>query len=57
VETGTLQVAADEAFASFDIAELEILEFSEGVALPELGASGSNGSTSSSSCSSCCSGC
>ncbi|MDN5929454.1 MAG: thiazolylpeptide-type bacteriocin [Pseudonocardia sp.] len=38
-----------QVFASFDIAELEILEVSQGVALPEMGASGSAGGTSSSS--------
>lgn len=49
-------VDMDEAFASFDIADLEILEVAQGVALPELGASsGSIGTSSSSStCSSSC---
>ena len=46
----------DAAFASFDIAELEMLEVSQGIALPEMGASsGSIGCSSSSSC--CCSAC
>jgi thiazolylpeptide-type bacteriocin precursor len=43
----------EQTFASFDIAELEVLEVSQGVALPELGASGSSSSTSSSSSSTC----
>jgi thiazolylpeptide-type bacteriocin precursor len=44
-----------ETFASFDIAELEVLEVSQGVALPEMGASHGVGTSSSSSstCSAC----
>ncbi len=43
-------------FASFDIAELEVLEVSAGTALPEMGASNNTfiGCSSSSSSSSCC---
>jgi thiazolylpeptide-type bacteriocin precursor len=44
-----------DTFASFDIAELEVLEVSAGTALPEMGASnGSIVGCSSSSSSSCC---
>lgn len=45
----------DDVFASFDVAELEVLEVSDGVALPDMGASsGSIGTSSSSStCSAC----
>jgi thiazolylpeptide-type bacteriocin precursor len=43
----------DKTFAAFDIAALEVLEVSQGVALPEMGASGSHSSTSSSSSSTC----
>jgi len=43
----------DQVFASFDIADFEILEVSQGVALPEMGAS--NGSIGTSSSSSTCS--
>lgn len=42
-----------DVFASFDIADFEILEVSQGVALPEMGAS--NGSIGTSSSSSTCS--
>jgi thiazolylpeptide-type bacteriocin precursor len=46
----------DRVFAAFDIAELEVLEVSQGMALPEMGASsGSVGCSSSSSCT--CSAC
>lgn len=45
-----------ETFTSFDIAELEVLEVSQGTALPEMGASGASLGCSSSS-SSCCSAC
>ncbi len=42
-------------FASFDIAELEVLEVSAGTALPEMGASNAKYvACSSSSSSSCC---
>jgi thiazolylpeptide-type bacteriocin precursor len=42
-------------FASFDIAELEVLEVSAGTALPEMGASNiAYVGCSSSSASSCC---
>ena len=42
-------------FASFDIAELEVLEVSAGTALPEMGASTAHiVACSSSSSSSCC---
>lgn len=44
-----------DTFASFDIAELEVLEVSAGTALPEMGASqGGYVTCSSSSSSSCC---
>ncbi len=45
----------DAAFAAFDIADLEVLDISQGMALPEMGASGGTAGTSSSSstCSSC----
>ncbi|MGW0614124.1 thiazolylpeptide-type bacteriocin [Streptomyces sp. NPDC002788] len=43
----------EQVFDAFDVTELEVLEVSQGVALPEMGASGGNGGTSSSS--SCCS--
>jgi thiazolylpeptide-type bacteriocin precursor len=44
-----------ETFASFDIAELEVLEVSAGTALPEMGASNATYvGCSSSSSSSCC---
>ncbi|WP_327430510.1 thiazolylpeptide-type bacteriocin [Streptomyces sp. NBC_01236] len=39
----------EQVFASFDVTELEVLEVSQGVALPEMGASGGSGGTSSSS--------
>ncbi|MBM7489435.1 MULTISPECIES: thiazolylpeptide-type bacteriocin [Micromonospora] len=40
----------DKTFDSFEIADLEVLEVAQGVALPELGASsGSIGTSSSSS--------
>jgi thiazolylpeptide-type bacteriocin precursor len=52
---------SEELFASFDIEELEILEVSDGVALPEMGASSGIANKvgialccSSSSSSSCC---
>lgn len=51
-----LTPATDEAFASFDIAELEMLEVSDGMALPEMGASSGwigTSSSSSSTCSAC----
>jgi thiazolylpeptide-type bacteriocin precursor len=43
----------DQAFAAFDIAELEVLEVSQGMALPEMGASSGSIGTSSSSSSTC----
>jgi thiazolylpeptide-type bacteriocin precursor len=43
----------DKAFASFEVAELEMLEVSQGVALPEMGASSGSIGTSSSSSSTC----
>jgi thiazolylpeptide-type bacteriocin precursor len=44
-----------ETFASFDIAELEVLEVPAGTALPEMGASNAKYvACSSSSSSSCC---
>jgi thiazolylpeptide-type bacteriocin precursor len=46
----------DDIFASFDVAELEVLEVSDGVALPEMGASSGwigTSSSSSSTCSAC----
>lgn len=43
----------DQAFAAFDIQDLEVLEVAQGVALPEMGAS--NGSIGTSSSSSTCS--
>jgi thiazolylpeptide-type bacteriocin precursor len=44
-----------DTFASFDIADLEVLEVSAGTALPEMGASqGGYVTCSSSSSSSCC---
>ena len=45
----------DKAFDAFDIAELEMLDVAQGVALPEMGASGDASlgcSSSSSTCSS-----
>lgn len=42
-----------EVFASFDIDELEVLEVSQGMALPEMGASDGSIGTSSSSSSTC----
>jgi thiazolylpeptide-type bacteriocin precursor len=46
----------DKAFDSFEIEDLEVLDVSQGVALPEMGASGGSVGTSSSSstCSSSC---
>ncbi|MEU9475242.1 thiazolylpeptide-type bacteriocin [Streptomyces sp. NPDC048191] len=47
----------DKLFAGFDIEELEVLEVSDSVALPEMGASSGSGNlccSSSSSSSSCC---
>ncbi|MEV8512066.1 thiazolylpeptide-type bacteriocin [Dactylosporangium sp. NPDC051484] len=47
----------EKAFDSFEIEDLEILDVSEGVALPEMGASNGSVGTSSSTCSSsssCC---
>ena len=44
---------ADQVFASFDIDELEMLEVSQGMALPEMGASSGSIGTSSSSSSTC----
>jgi thiazolylpeptide-type bacteriocin precursor len=53
MSTNTADFAA--TFASFDIAELEVLEVSAGTALPEMGAShASYVGCSSSSSSSCC---
>ena len=43
----------DQAFAAFDIAELEVLEVAQGMALPEMGASSGSIGTSSSSSSTC----
>ena len=47
---------AEQLFASFDIQELDVLEISDGVALPDMGASSGNTAccSSSSSSSSCC---
>jgi thiazolylpeptide-type bacteriocin precursor len=39
----------DDIFASFDAGDLEVLEYVQGVALPEMAASGEAGGTSSSS--------
>ncbi|GAA2625418.1 thiazolylpeptide-type bacteriocin [Streptomyces vastus] len=39
----------EQVFGSFDVTELEVLEVSQGVALPEMGASGGTVGTSSSS--------
>ena len=53
----TMSVNTDfaDTFASFDIAELEVLEVSAGTALPEMGASHATYvGCSSSSSSSCC---
>ena len=46
----------EDMFASFDIEELNVLEVSDGVALPEMGASSGDWGccSSSSSSSSCC---
>jgi thiazolylpeptide-type bacteriocin precursor len=46
----------DQMFGTFDIEELEVLEISDGIALPELGASSGKTAccSSSSSSSSCC---
>jgi thiazolylpeptide-type bacteriocin precursor len=46
----------NKAFDSFEIEDLEVLDVSQGVALPEMGASGGSIGTSSSSstCSSSC---
>ncbi|MEU0196488.1 thiazolylpeptide-type bacteriocin [Streptomyces afghaniensis] len=54
---GSIQTQdVEQVFDTFDVAELEMLEVSQGVALPEMGASsGSIGTSSSSSC--CSSGC
>ena len=43
----------EDVFASFDVAELEMLEVSQGMALPEMGASSGSIGTSSSSSSTC----
>ncbi|GAA3623171.1 thiazolylpeptide-type bacteriocin [Streptomyces fenghuangensis] len=49
-------VAETEIFDSFDVEELEVLEVSDSVALPEMGASSGDKfcCSSSSSSSSCC---
>jgi thiazolylpeptide-type bacteriocin precursor len=46
----------EELFASFELEELEVLEISDSIALPEMGASSGNTfcCSSSSSSSSCC---
>lgn len=47
---------ADASFAAFDVADFEVLDVADGLALPEMGASSGNISTSSSSsctCSAC----
>ncbi|MFD7243064.1 thiazolylpeptide-type bacteriocin [Streptomyces massasporeus] len=44
---------ADKAFEDFDADELETLEVTDGVALPEMGASSGSIGTSSSSSSTC----
>ncbi|MFF5571441.1 MULTISPECIES: thiazolylpeptide-type bacteriocin [Streptomyces] len=44
---------ADKAFEGFDTDELETLEVTDGVALPEMGASSGSIGTSSSSSSTC----
>ncbi|GAA5152496.1 hypothetical protein GCM10023340_32930 [Nocardioides marinquilinus] len=43
----------NDAFAAFDIDELEVLETAQGTALPEMGASSGSIGTSSSSSSTC----
>jgi thiazolylpeptide-type bacteriocin precursor len=57
VSTDRIPPAADEAaFAAFDVADFEVLDVADGLALPEMGASSGNISTSSSSsctCSAC----
>ena len=54
-DTALVDQDLDRAFAAFDITDLEVLEVSQGVALPEMGASaGAIGTSSASStCSSC----
>lgn len=47
------KVQDSDVFASFDIDELEVLETSQGMALPEMGASDGSIGTSSSSSSTC----
>jgi thiazolylpeptide-type bacteriocin precursor len=49
----SLNMDVQETFASFDIAELEVLEVAPGTALPEMGASSGSIGTSSSSSSTC----
>ncbi|MCH0559362.1 MULTISPECIES: thiazolylpeptide-type bacteriocin [Streptomyces] len=51
------ETPAGDLFASFDIAELEVLEVSDSVGLPEMGASSSSMSVAaeSTSASLCCS--
>ncbi|MCE7080569.1 thiazolylpeptide-type bacteriocin [Streptomyces sp. ST2-7A] len=49
-----MSTSTDELFDSFDIEELETLEISDSVALPEMGASSMNFTCCSSSSSSCC---
>ncbi len=57
MSTDRIPPAADEAaFAAFDVADFEVLDVADGLALPEMGASSGNISTSSSSsctCSAC----
>lgn len=48
-----MDIKSEDVFASFDVAELEMLEVSQGMALPEMGASHGSIGTSSSSSSTC----
>ena len=48
-----MDIKSEDVFASFDVAELEMLEVSQGMALPEMGASSGSIGTSSSSSSTC----
>ncbi|WP_326698884.1 thiazolylpeptide-type bacteriocin [Streptomyces sp. NBC_01754] len=55
MSTATVNSAdIEQVFESFDVTELEVLEVSQGAALPEMGASGGwvGTSSSSSTCSS-----
>lgn len=53
IDQNTAAADGDQAFDSFEIDDLEVLEVAQGVALPEMGASGSGSIGTSSSSSTC----